>query len=176
MGFRPAVTEAFRRALPAAALLTLLALAAGCSGAPSGNTGAGEAKPAAVEPPADAKEPAAPRSEARRAGAPAATRGGANLVRVRDTGCIAFEPHWTSLAVGQSLTWRSELDRPVTIHVSAGTFDRTTYVVKPGGSVTTGPARSAGSFTIWTEPAACQGPPRGVKGSGPGLTVETAAH
>jgi len=101
----------------------------------------------------------------------AKSTGPANVVRLTQKGCVAFEPHWTSLGVGQSLTWHSDLKSPVTIHVSPGAFDKTEYVVRAGGSVTTGPARSPGSYSISTEPAACQSAPRGVRGSGPGVTV-----
>jgi hypothetical protein len=74
--------------------------------------------------------------------------------------------------VGESITWHSELEVPITLHVSTGAFDRSEYVVRPGGTVNTGPARSSGTFSIWSEPRSCQGVPRGVRGSGPGVTVE----
>src|SRR5262245_6249528 len=91
-------------------------------------------------------------------------------------GCVEFEPNWTTIQVGQSLSWRSELKTPVTIHVSSGPFDHTQYVVRPGAVVHTNPARSPGLFSIWTEPAACQTAPHGVQGPGPGLKVEAAGH
>jgi plastocyanin len=98
----------------------------------------------------------------------------ANHVRLRQRGCIEFEPHWTTIRVGQSLTWHSDLKVPVTIHVPAGAFDRMEYVVRAGQTVSTGPAHSRGTYPMWTTPAACQGIARGVQGSGPGVTVEGA--
>jgi len=91
-------------------------------------------------------------------------------------GCVEFEPDWTRIQVGQSLSWRSELKTPVTIHVSSGAFDNAQYVVKPGAVVHTNPARHPGSYSIWTEPAACQTAPHGVQGPGPGLQVEGSAQ
>jgi plastocyanin len=96
----------------------------------------------------------------------------ANRVVLSDRECVHFEPHWTTLRVGQSLTWHSDLKKPVTIHVPAGAFQRTEFVVRPGGTVTTGPCRSPGSYSVWTEPAACRDIPRGAQGPSPGLTVE----
>lgn len=95
-----------------------------------------------------------------------------NHVLLTDDVCVRFEPHWTTIHAGQSLTWKSALKAPVTIHVSAGAFDKTEYVVRPGATVSTGPAQSAGTYSMWTEPAACQGVSRGAQGSGPGVTVE----
>ena len=95
-----------------------------------------------------------------------------NRVRLTQHGCIEFEPHWTTIRVGQSLTWHSELKVPVTIHVPAGAFDRMEYVVRAGQTVSTGPARSRGTYPMWSAPGACQGIARGVQGSGPGVTVE----
>jgi len=91
-------------------------------------------------------------------------------------GCVEFEPSWTTLQVGQSLSWRSELKTPVTIHVSSGAFDHEQYVVRPGAVVHTTPARHSGSYAIWTEPAACQTAPHGVQGPGPGLEVKASAQ
>jgi plastocyanin len=91
-------------------------------------------------------------------------------------GCVEFEPNWTTIRVGQSLSWRSELKTPVTIHVTSGVFDHAQYVVKPGALVHTNPAHSPGSYSIWTEPAACQTAPTGVQGPGPGLKVEAATQ
>jgi hypothetical protein len=91
-------------------------------------------------------------------------------------GCVEFEPNWTTIRVGQSLSLRSELKTPVTIHVSSGAFDNAQYVVRPGAVVHTHPARSPGSYSIWTEPAACQTAPHGVQGPGPGLKVEAASE
>lgn len=93
-------------------------------------------------------------------------------VRLIDNKCVQFEPHWTSISIGHSLTWTSELKAPVTIHVAAGAFDRTEFVVRPGASFTTGPALKAGMFTMWSEPAACQEISRGAQGTGPGVTIK----
>jgi len=124
---------------------------------------------------ADAK-PGARGDETSAAGEKASTAGRTLRVRLTENGCIQFEPTWATLGVGQSLTWHSELTTPVTLHVSAGAFDKRDYVLRAGQSVTSGPARSPGSYAIWTEPAACQGAPLGVRGSGPGVTVEGAAR
>jgi len=91
-------------------------------------------------------------------------------------GCVEFEPSWTTIQMGQSLSWRSELKTPVTIHVTPGAFDQSHYVVEPGAVVHTNAARHSGSYSIWTEPAACQTAPHGVQGPGPGLEVKTAAQ
>lgn len=95
-----------------------------------------------------------------------------NVVRLTRQVCVLFEPRWSKVRVGETLTWASGLDSPVTIHVSPGVFEKTEFVVPAGATVSTGPARVAGSFSIWSEPAACQGVPRGVQGAGPGVTVE----
>src|SRR5262245_11506416 len=42
---------------------------------------------------------------------------GGGSIRLVDRGCISFVPHWTTIRVGQSLTWHSELKTTVTIHV-----------------------------------------------------------
>ena len=97
---------------------------------------------------------------------------GTHRIRLSQNGCIEFEPHWTEIRVGQSLTWHSDLRKSVTVHVSPGAFGKTQFVVRAGQTVSTGPAHKAGSFSIWSDPAACQGVPSGVRGSGPGVTVE----
>ena len=102
--------------------------------------------------------------------------GRTNIGRLTHKGCVQLAPHWRTIRVGQSLEWRSDLKSPVTIHVSSGAFDKTEFVIRPGGAAGTGPARSPGSYSIWTEPAACQGVPRGVEGSGPGVTVRGATE
>jgi len=102
--------------------------------------------------------------------------GATNHVRLRPHGCVQFEPHWTTIHVGQSLTWHSDLKTSVTIHVPVGAFDRTEYVVRAGQNVSTGPARARGTYPMWSDPAACQGIARGVQGSGPGVTVSEAAR
>lgn len=97
---------------------------------------------------------------------------GSNRVVLTDKMCVNFAPHWTTIRVGQSLTWVSELKRPVTIHVPTGAFDRTEFTVRAGGSVTSGPARQAGSYPMTTDPSACRGIPRGTEGPAPGVTIE----
>jgi plastocyanin len=165
-------------------LLSLLLIASAGCGSRSGEstTGGSQSSPdSGATASATAKSgeeqhqatPAAKPSEAQTKAAPVAQAGHVHLV---GKGCVQFEPHWVSIGVGQSLTWDSELEAPVTIHVTAGAFDKTEFVVRPGGSVKTGPARAANDYAIWTEPAACQGAPRGSRGSGPGVTVEAAAH
>jgi len=126
-----------------------------------------------------AKEPANPAHKTSNSGGTtiaSATAGSVHRVRLIPKGCVEFEPRWTDLAVGESLEWTSELTHMVTVHISAGAFDKTEFVVRPGATMNTGPARAASTYSIWTEPAACQGSPRGVRGSGPGLTVGSAAQ
>ena len=86
--------------------------------------------------------------------------------------CIEFEPQWTTVHLGESITWRSELETPITIYVSPGVFSRLSFRVRPGATIDTGPAMAAGRFSFWTEPAACREAPRGVLYSGPGVSVE----
>jgi len=107
--------------------------------------------------------------------APEGTRSGGPTTSVRLTsqkGCVQLEPVWPQIHVGQSLSWHSDMKSAVTIYVSPGAFDKMEYVVRPGGTTSTGPARKTGSYSIWTAPAACQRVPRGVQGAGPGVTVD----
>jgi hypothetical protein len=97
--------------------------------------------------------------------------GATNRVRLTQHNCIQFEPQWSDLVLGKPLTFYSALKAPVTIHVSGGAFEKTEFVVRPGATVSTGPARATGSYSMWSEPAACQGAPLGARGSGPGVTV-----
>jgi len=101
----------------------------------------------------------------------AAVSGGGSI-RLIDRGCVSFEPHWTTIRVGQSLTWHSELKTTVTIHVPPGAFERTEYVVPARRTVRSGPAQSPGDHGMWSMPAACQAAPIGVQGAGPGVTIE----
>ena len=94
-----------------------------------------------------------------------------HVVRLTDRRCVQFEPHWSTVAVGHSLTWSNELKQTVTIHVPTGAFDRTDFVVPAGGRVSTGPARKPGLYQVSSEPVSCKGIPRGVQGAGPGLTI-----
>lgn len=152
-------------AVPLAVVTALLLVGAlGCGGQQ------GEQKSAGKQPAGDAKATAGAAPQER---GPA---GRTNRVHLTDRVCVHFEPHVTTLRVGESLTWQSELKKPVTIHVSRGAFDRTEFVVRAGETVATGPSRSQGSYSIWTEPAACQGIPPGVQGPGPGVIVEGAAQ
>ena len=88
-----------------------------------------------------------------------------------DRCCIRFEPQWTNVHVGQSVIWHSELNTPLTIYVSPGVFDKLSFRIRPGATVSTGPARAAGRYSFWTEPAACRDAPRGVLLAGPGVRV-----
>ena len=97
--------------------------------------------------------------------------GGRGIVQLSDHGCVNFEPRWTSIHVGESVTWHSGLKSPVTIHVAVGAFEHTEFRVSAGGTVSSGPARIAGAFSIWCDPTACQGSPRGAQDSGPGVRV-----
>ena len=97
---------------------------------------------------------------------------GGGTITLVDRGCVSFEPHWTTIRVGQSITFHSELKKSVTIHVTPGVFDRDEYVVGPKKYVHTGPAQEPGDHGIWSLPAACQAAPHGVQGAGPGVTVE----
>jgi plastocyanin len=101
--------------------------------------------------------------------APAAPASG--HVRLVYRGCVQFEPQWIDVRAGESVTWESLFKSPVTIHVPPGAFDQTEFRVRPGEQVRSGPARAAGAYAIWTEPAACQGPPRGARGSSPGVMI-----
>lgn len=93
-------------------------------------------------------------------------------ITLSDKRCIRFEPQWTNVRMGQSVTWHSELKAPVRIYVSPGVFARASFLVRPGATVTTGPARSVGRFSFWTEPTACRDCPRGVLLAGPGVRVQ----
>ncbi len=165
------IAPAYRPAL--LPLVALLLAVAGCGTRSAEQTSASpssenesKAKATVV---ASGHETSAPRLEARPAGP-------TNRIRLSEKGCVQFEPHWTSIRVGQSLTWLSELDAPVRIHVSSGAFDRVNYVVPAGATLSTGPARTPGLYSIWTEPAACRDMPRGVQSSGPGVRVEGATQ
>ena len=179
MGIRPGIRGVVRfsperTAAALAVSVFLLVVAAGC-----GTKGA-EHKPVALSKTGSPKAPApaSPSKDARRAADHrVASAEPTNRVHLINKGCVQLEPHWTTVRVGQSLEWRSELKTPVTIHVSPGAFDKTEYIVRAGASVSTGPARGRGPYSIWTEPAACQGIARGVQGSGPGVTVaEVVQH
>lgn len=131
-------------------------------------------KPAAKAAPKSAQKPAEKSAEkpAEKPAKPVAAVSGGGHIRLIDRGCVSFEPHWTTIRVGQSLTWHSELKKAVTIHVPPGAFERTEYVVPARGSAHTGPAQDPGDHGMWAMPAACQAAPHGVLGAGPGVTIE----
>jgi len=169
-----------RRLWPGLALNALIALivvaAIGC-----GSRG-GESTPDHSGTPGDTTA-ASPGGEGTPASGSAAATGAATdgstaaepgVVRLVDKGCVQFEPHWVSVAPGQSVTWVSELTAPVTVHVDAGAFAKTEFVIAPGARVVSGPAGAAQDYKVWTEPNACQGPPLGARGSGPGVSVSTS--
>ena len=165
--------------LPALVLAASLPLAScGTNGAESKDT----AQPASSESKmesgsqgsADAGSAAA-RKDASRATSTSASAG-THTVRLTRSGCVEFEPVWTDLRVGETVTFHSTLDVPITLHLSGDAFGRAEYVVRPGGTVRTGPAKGTGTFTIQSEPRSCQGAPRGVRGSGPGVMIEAAGN
>ena len=93
-------------------------------------------------------------------------------ITLTDRRCIRFEPQWTSVRMGQSVTWHSELKSPIRIYVSPGVFAKESFLVRPGATVSTGPVRSTGRYSFWTEPSACRDAPRGVLLAGPGVRVQ----
>jgi len=154
--------------------IALLVAAVGCS------TGHGKQKSAQTQAQHGSDSSATASTGARHEGGTGAAHPKAegaqptNRVRLTEHGCVQFEPQWASIRVGQPLAFSSELKSPVTIHVSPGAFEKTEYLVRPGTITNTGPARVAGSYSMWSEPAACQGAPLGARGTGPGVTVEGA--
>src|SRR5262245_45510005 len=170
-----------------AGLVILLVLVIGCQARNRAEDSASETKTAAAEKPAaTATSSGAEKSGGEKHAAmaktamvthtesePAAPAGPSNHVYLSDRTCVWFEPHWASVHIGQPLTVTSHLKVPVTLHVMSGAFEKTAFVLKPGETVTTGPARDAGKFTMWTDPAACQEIPRGGEGA-PGVIVEGA--
>jgi len=128
-------------------------------------------------PPADAGRSAQPAPHAaakpgKATTAHVASTSAATRIRLSQAGCVQFEPHWMDLEPGKSVTWHSDLATSVTIHVSAGAFAKTEFVIRPGQTVSSGPALAPGTYSVWSSPGACQGVPRGVRGAGPGLTVK----
>ena len=105
---------------------------------------------------------------------PRATQRAGSVHRITLSGrrCIRFEPQWTNVRMGQSLTWHSDLQTPITIYVSPGVFSKASFRIRPGGTVSTGPALATGRYSFWTEPAACRDAPRGVLLAGPGVRVQ----
>lgn len=178
MGFHPealvwprgARHRSARQPVLVALATVVLVLASGCGnpGSEPPSAGGSSGKPAA---PATASRGTPSKTAAGKAATPAGT---SSRVRLTYSGCVQFDPVWANIRVGQSLSWTSALPNPVTLRVSAGAFDKSEYVIRPGATVTTGPARAAGWYTVSSTPAACQGAPRGVRGSGPGVTVGNA--
>ena len=155
---------------PLIALLTLLLLSAiaGCGSKPTEQSSVNP--PAGSESSAEATVVAASEAPAPH---PATRRrsGTINVITLSNKRCIQFEPQWTSVRIGQSITWRSDLKTTMTIYVSPGVFARESFRVRPGATVSTGPALSEGRYSFWTEPSACREAPRGVLLAGPGVQV-----
>ncbi|MGH7730196.1 MAG: hypothetical protein ACRENJ_03000 [Candidatus Eiseniibacteriota bacterium] len=156
---------------PALALLMILLLTAvaGCgtrhteqsaAGAPSQGESTAQATVVAT-----AQEPATHLAGPGRAGT-------IHRITLSNRRCIRFEPQWTSVRMGQSITWHSDLRTPITIYVSPGVFARDNFRVRPGATISTGPALASGRYSFWTEPAACRDCPRGVLLAGPGVRVQ----
>lgn len=156
-----------------AALMFLLVAAAGC--------GSHKADQASVTPSSDAGSTvnatvAASTPDAPAQSATAARRrsraGTIHRITLTNKRCIRFDPQWTDVRMGQSVTWRSDLKSPLTIYVSPGVFARNHFLVRPGATVNTGPALASGRYSFWTEPSACRDAPRGVLLAGPGVRVQ----
>jgi hypothetical protein len=133
---------------------------AGSAGSPPDGDGAAQAALAA----ADQEQPTPSMRRGR--------SGTIHRITLTDKRCIRFEPQWTDVRVGQSVTWHSELKSPLRIYVSPGVFSRESFLVRPGATVTTGPALATGRYSFWTEPSACRDAPRGVLMAGPGVRVQ----
>jgi hypothetical protein len=99
-------------------------------------------------------------------------RASTHRVILSDRGCVRFEPQWTNVHVGQSITWHSDLKTAMTIYVTPGIFARDHFLVRPGATVSSGPALAPGRYSFWTEPSACREAPRGVLLAGPGVRVQ----
>ena len=112
---------------------------------------------------------ASPGSKARKAGI-------VHKITLSQRRCIRFDPQWTSIHVGQSVSWHSDLKTPLTIYISPGIFPRDNYTIRPGHTVSTGPAKSPGRYSFWTEPCACREAPRGVLLAGPGVRVQDSFY
>src|SRR5262245_12161269 len=93
-------------------------------------------------------------------------------ITLSDKRCVRFEPQWTNVRMGQSVTWHSDLKSPVRIYVSPGVFAKASYLVRPGTTVSTGPALAPGRYAFWSEPKACRQAPRGWLLAGPGVRVQ----
>lgn len=105
-------------------------------------------------------------------GARARKAGIVHKITLSQRRCIRFDPQWTSIHVGQSVSWHSDLKTPLTIYISPGIFPHDNYTIRPGQTVSTGPAKSPGRYSFWTEPCACREAPRGVLLAGPGVRVQ----
>ena len=159
---------------PASALLAILLLTAvaGCGARQAEQaTAASQSKAESSTPAAQATVVAVAQEPAMRlpASRPA---GPIHRITLSDRRCVRFEPQWSSVRVGQSVTWHSDLKSAVRIYVSPGVFAKHSFLVRPGATVTTGPALAVGRFSFWTEPSACRDAPRGVLLAGPGVRVQ----
>lgn len=92
-------------------------------------------------------------------------------ITLTDHECVRFEPQWTRVHVGEAITWHSDLTTPLRIYVSPGIFSRESFLIRPGATVSSGPAKAPGRYSFWTEPSACREAPRGVLLAGPGVKV-----
>lgn len=159
-----------RRPASTVLAMVLLAAAAGCGGQKSAQAPADQQAGNASS---STSETVAANLEQSSTPAPMTRRAGTvHVITLSDHRCIRFEPQWTRVRMGQSITWHSDLKTPITIYVSPGVFRRDNFRVRPGATVTTGPALASGRYSFWTEPAACREAPRGVLLAGPGVKVQ----
>lgn len=180
----PSIARRTRTGLTLTALVALVALNAGCGSRDSGSTAdhSGTATDStAMSGSNEAATSGAAGTQASQSSSSSssseAAAAGPGVVRLIDKGCVQFDPMWVSVAPGQAVTWVNETKAAVTIHVDAGAFAKAEFVVQPGERVTSGPAGPAKDYKVTCEPNACQGPPLGARGSGPGVGVEsTPAH
>jgi hypothetical protein len=162
------VAPARRPLIPLLASLLLVGLL-GCGTRHSEQSSAGapadDGSAAGTTVVATAEEPAPRLSRPGRAGR-------VHQVTLSDRRCIRFDPQWTNVRVGESVSWHSDLGKTVRIYISPGVFAKESYLVRPGATVNTGPALAAGRYSFWTEPSACREAPRGVLLAGPGVKVQ----
>jgi plastocyanin len=161
------------------AMLTILLITA-VSGCGTERTESATASKPSAEPPAKvavaapAQKPASHPPTPAAPAAPAAPKrtGSSHRIELTVQTCIRFDPQWAEARVGDSVTWHSQLKSPITVHVEAGAFAKESYLVRPGATVSTGPALAAGNYTFWTDPTACHEAPRGALSAGPGVRVQ----
>src|SRR5262245_54579852 len=150
----------------------LLVVAVGCGTrqtkqAPAGGRSSEAELPPSTTVAASTQEIAAPLPKSKPAG-PAAP---IHRIVLSQKGCVQFEPQWTNVRIGQTITWHSDLRKPVRIYVSPGVFSQVSFLVRPGATVSTGPALAPGRYGFWAEPTACRDMPRGTLLAGPGVRV-----